>query len=151
MDKINEELRKASDYANLRNGGPDAEIGLGSDASDSLGYADSSGIDEEADYFGEDGGTTVTVKAMDVSGTSPPLAAESASALDSSQYPQDRESSSASGYAALTRQRGVPEKPSLMTGKTKRKKFRYESKAERKITRFKEGARKTTRINARRL
>lgn len=93
--------------------------------------------DREEEYVDEDRFTTVTVEAVDVSrdGISKAVQEED---VEDSEDPEigNRPSTNGVKEAQDGKSRRAKEKPSGV--KKKKKKFRYESKAERKITRHKE-------------
>jgi ribosomal RNA-processing protein 17 len=100
-------------------------------------------IDHEAEYIDEDRYTTVTVEAVDVSKEGLHKVAE---------YEDTRDDNNATDRKIFTdpveAKSGVKRK--VWPKKTRKKKFRYESKAERKVTRGKQNAGNKVKANARR-
>jgi len=123
------------------------EGNLSKDVEEWEGFPEPPAVDYEAEYIDEDKYTTVTVEEVDV--------------LKDGLYKveADEEDQDETGKSPRTENRDVrPAKPkkrvwtqeSPNSPKRKRKKFRYEGKAERKITRFKERSRKNAKARARR-
>ncbi|KAL2002300.1 hypothetical protein VTN02DRAFT_207 [Thermoascus thermophilus] len=111
------------------------------------GFAEPPAVDYEAEYVDEDKYTTVTVEEMDPSREGLYKAEkEDSDTEESSPDEEAAETAPASKKSATkTKAAGKTEKP-----KRKRKKFRYESKEERKLTRMKERLGKKKRAEARR-
>ncbi|KAI9728990.1 MAG: hypothetical protein M1828_000075 [Chrysothrix sp. TS-e1954] len=84
----------------------------------------------EDEYVDEEKYTTVTIKPMDESGSEDENASRSSSEGESHAKEQDQGVSTATKKRVWTKERPAKDKPNK-----KRKKFRYETKAERKVTR----------------
>lgn len=108
-------------------------------------------MDHEAEYVDEDRYTTVTVEAMDLSKDGLHKQEETQADLDSSEERQldgaTRTNDPKQGKRIWTKDK--PEKDARRP-KKKRKKFRYENKAERKLTRIKEKSKNSRQAKARR-
>lgn len=107
-------------------------------------------VDCEEEYVDEDRFTTVTVEAVDVSRDGLcKVAKEDEDSEDPNGSRLDDTASTMKGTSKA--QNGKPgrakERPGIT--RTKKKKFRYETKAERKVTRYKEKLGNKTKANAR--
>jgi ribosomal RNA-processing protein 17 len=115
------------------------------------GLEDPPDVDHEAEYIDEDRYTTVTVEAMDPSRTGLYNAEKEAQdgATGSEAKPEDTADSNGKrqGKRTWTKERPVKEG---QAPKKKRKKFRYENKAERKLSRVKEKLKNSRQAKARR-
>ena len=107
-------------------------------------------IDEEAEYIDEDRHTTVTIEAVDVTKEGIYKVVDEASDEEvvvaegeEKAIQTDRVNIQGQSKRAWTKER--PSDP-----KKKKKKFRYESKAERKVTRYKERSGNRAKAKARR-
>ena len=98
--------------------------------------------DHESEFVDEDRFTTVTVEAVEVSRDG--FQKSNGAAGEGSEGAEDTEESDSKVRSASgTKEPEIkPKKPERKGPKRKKKKFRYESKAERKATRFKETSRK---------
>ncbi|KAL8832460.1 MAG: hypothetical protein Q9170_004871 [Blastenia crenularia] len=108
------------------------------------GLAEPTNIDHEDDYLDEDRHTIVTVEAVDISRDGLRRLEESGSGSEDDQKQPTHNSSKTTNRGPLVNGgaegNGKRSKPfsSSESRPKKKKKFRYESKAERKVTRFKE-------------
>jgi ribosomal RNA-processing protein 17 len=100
-------------------------------------------IDHEAEYIDEDRYTTVTVEAVDVS-------KEGLHRVVKDTDTKEEESSSDPKTPTDTAERKTGASRKIWPKKTRKKKFRYESKAERKATRGKQKAGNKVKADARR-
>lgn len=105
------------------------------------GIQEEPAIDHETEYIDDDRFTTVTVEAVDV--TRDGLHKAIGEAADDEELPSvERSSETPAGQAGPQkggqRLKRVWTKETLKGPKKKKKVFRYESKAERKVTRYKE-------------
>jgi ribosomal RNA-processing protein 17 len=100
-------------------------------------------IDHEAEYIDEGRYTTVTVEAVEVSKEGLHKVAE-----DEHTEVEDDSTDQKIHAAAVESKSGISKK--IWPKKTRKKKFRYESKAERKVTRGKQKAGNKARADARR-
>lgn len=113
-------------------------------------------VDHEAEYIDEDRYTTVTIEAMDLSKEGLHKAekeAEKEVGKDPNHSkegnPEDPEAPPNHGQGKRIWTKEKPDKDG-QASKKKRKKFRYENKAERKVTRFKEKSKNSKLAKARR-
>lgn len=109
-------------------------------------------VDHEAEYIDEDRYTTVTVEAMDL--TKDGLHRAEKEDEDNADNPKEGKPEGAKTAPSQTQgkriwTKGKPEKEG-QASKRKRKKFRYENKTERKMTRFKEKSKNSKQAKARR-
>lgn len=102
-------------------------------------------IDHEAEYIDEDRYTTVTVEAVDVSKEGLRKVVE-----DGDTDVEEVENSSDPKTSADTAGKKTEASRKIWPKKTRKKKFRYESKAERKVTRGKQKAGNKVKADARR-
>lgn len=93
-------------------------------------------VNHEEEYIDEEKYTTVTVEALDVSKEG--IYKASKGEDHSSEPTNVEETESADKKDDPTKKAWTRDKPKSHVAKTKKKKFRYESKAERKVTRLKE-------------
>jgi ribosomal RNA-processing protein 17 len=100
-------------------------------------------IDHEAEYIDEDRFTTVTVEAVDVSKEGLHRVAEDGDTREEDDPRESKIPADSTEVKPGANRKVWPKKP-------KRKKFRYESKAERKITRGKQKAGNKVKADARR-
>ena len=129
-----------------------------SSASEENGQTEWSGIpetpevDHEAEYIDEDRYTTVTVEAMDFSRDGLHKAEEQAERDADSSDGDKPEAVKISPTKRQGKRNWTKEKPEKegRTPKKKRKKFRYENKTERKLTRIKENSKNSRQAKARR-
>ena len=110
-------------------------------------------VDHEEDYIDEDRHTTVTIEAVDVSKDGlHKVAIEKEDDDESDEIKEDGKSSGNAGREGQKARNGkrvwTKERPG--GPKKKKKKFRYESKAERKVTRHKERSGSRAKAKARR-
>jgi ribosomal RNA-processing protein 17 len=109
-------------------------------------------VDHEAEYIDEDRYTTVTVEAMDLSQDS--LRKAEKEAEKDSNNSEDEKPEVAKPLPSQKKGKRIwtKDKPERegQASKKKRKKFRYENKAERKMTRIKEKSRNSRQAQARR-
>jgi ribosomal RNA-processing protein 17 len=109
-------------------------------------------VDHEAEYVDEDRYTTVTVEAMDLSQGGLRKAekeAEKDSHKSEGEMPEIAKPSPSQKKGKRIWTKHKPEREG-QASKKKRKKFRYENKAERKMTRIKEKSRNSRQAQARR-
>jgi ribosomal RNA-processing protein 17 len=109
-------------------------------------------IDHEAEYEDEDRHTTVTIEAVDVTRDGLQKATE-VSASEEEEEPSGEKGTavnSATGEAPTQKVKRIWTKEKPQGPKKKKKKFRYESKVERKATRFKERSANKAKAKARR-
>ncbi|KAH8731463.1 nucleolar protein 12-domain-containing protein [Phaeosphaeriaceae sp. PMI808] len=157
LEKHVEEVNRLVKQAN----GDLGDLGASSDTdsadNDFSGFEDPEPINQEDEYIDEDKYTTVTIESVGISraGFSRPgdgdelddenKAKEAKAAEDAQQKEGKHEiKRDANGKRIWTKERPRTEWP-----KKKKKKFRYESKADRKVTRMKEGAKKRKQKEAR--
>jgi len=103
-------------------------------------------VDREAEYVDEDKFTTVTVEAVDVDRDGLKRVAHSVvedeeqlgDVETDEKLPEDASQGQASRRDADGKRIWTKEAPRFSKHKTKKRQFKYESKAERKITRYKE-------------
>jgi ribosomal RNA-processing protein 17 len=100
-------------------------------------------IDHEAEYIDEDRYTTVTVEAVDISKEGLHRITDENEAEDDEGAAETKPPASAVSNVETNTKKVWPKK-------TKKKKFRYESKAERKVTRGKQKAGNKVKADARR-
>lgn len=100
-------------------------------------------IDHEAEYIDEDRYTTVTVEAVDISKEGLHRITDENEAEDDEGAAKTKPPASAVSNVETNTKKVWPKK-------TKKKKFRYESKAERKVTRGKQKAGNKVKADARR-
>jgi ribosomal RNA-processing protein 17 len=100
-------------------------------------------IDHEAEYIDEDRYTTVTVEAVDVSKEGLHRVAEDGDTREEGDPREPKIPADSTEVKTGANRKVWPKKP-------KRKKFRYESKAERKITRGRQKAGNKVKADARR-
>lgn len=129
----------------------EASAGEDDDEQEWSGLPEPPEIDHEAEYIDEDRYTTVTVEAMDLSKDGLHEKEEAQANLDSSEEKQPDGTKRTNGQKQGKRiwTKDKPEKDSRAP-KRKRKKFRYENKAERKLTRLKEKSKNSRQAKARR-
>lgn len=137
----------------------DGEVGASSSEDDEVkeeawhGIAEPVDIDHEAEYEDEDRHTTVTIETVDITRDGfQKVADANTSGGDEDDEPQ------AEGTQAITgtTNKGKPVKGKRIWTKErpegpkkKKKKFRYESKAERKLTRYKERSKNKAQAKSR--
>lgn len=112
-------------------------------------------VDLEAEYIDEDRYTTVTVEALDVSKEGLYKATkdeEQSGSMPEQEEEGKTQNTERNNTRADGKRRWMKEKPKdkVDRPKTKRKKFRYESKAERRVTRIKESSKNSKQAKARR-
>ncbi|KAI9833452.1 MAG: hypothetical protein M1819_003610 [Sarea resinae] len=131
VETVNAMLRKAN--------GEDEESDKGSSENEEWGgFEEPPPVDHEAEYIDEDRYTTVTVEEMDLSKEGlhqDERKAEEAGDEDGKTKVADGSSKAENTTKKRIWSKDRPDKP-----KKKKKKFRYESKADRKVTRRKERA-----------
>ena len=126
------------------------------EAADSwCGLSEPAKVDHEAEYVDEDHYTSVTVEAMDASkaGLYQARHKEDGAEVEPELTMVEAESDVATTTAMRDSKRAwTKDRPmdKAKTVKTKRKKFRYESKAERKFTRVREKMKNSRQAKARR-
>lgn len=111
------------------------------------GFEEPVEINREEEYIDEDKYTTITVETVDISKSGFSKPEEAGSEEDSE---GGREAAVGSKLQASNKQVWTKEKPSKDRPKKKKKKFRYESKADRKVTRLKERSKNREQAKARR-
>jgi ribosomal RNA-processing protein 17 len=99
-------------------------------------------IDHEAEYIDEDRYTTVTVEAVDVTKEGLQRVADEDDSNDEEAEEQRKQKAAEVDAGSSTKK--------VWPKKEKKKQFRYESKAERKVTRGKQKASNKSKANARR-
>lgn len=129
-----------------------SSVGEGDDQHEWIGLTEPPEVDHEAEYIDEDRYTTVTVEAMDLSRDGLREAEKQAnqdadSPIDKKQKGANLPSTQRQGKRIWRKE--LPEKEGRAP-KKKRKKFRYENKAERRFTRMKERSKNSTQAKARR-
>lgn len=137
---------------------PEAVDGDGSDddgdtAEEWNGAEEVPPIDHEAEYIDEDKYTTVTVEAMDLSKEGLHKVEQEGRKQEEEVVPEVEEKDAEPRDATEPKKRTwTKEKPKDRADKPKqkKKKFRYETKSERKFTRMKQGARNSREAKARR-
>lgn len=109
-------------------------------------------IDQEAEYIDEDRYTTVTIETMDLSRDGLEKVGKEARVGSESLAEEKPESVKAAPAQIQGKRIWTRQKPDRegQTAKKKRKKFRYENKAERKMTRSKEKSKNSKQAQARR-
>ena len=98
-------------------------------------------VDHEAEYIDEDKYTTVTVEAMDVSKEGLFKAEQDQNDTDDPQDPSLSEQVEATDTKKRTWTKEKPKDKDKAKARKKKRNFRYESKAERRVTRVKEKSR----------
>ncbi|KAI9875444.1 MAG: hypothetical protein M1830_008469 [Pleopsidium flavum] len=117
------------------------------------GVAELPEVDHEAEYIDEDRYTTVTVEAMDLSREGLHRAIEEEERVtdvlgdENRSHKTNGSAKEASDKARKSKRIWTKENPEGL--KKKKKKFRYESKAERKVTRYKERSGNKAKARAR--
>ncbi|OCL13339.1 hypothetical protein AOQ84DRAFT_283363 [Glonium stellatum] len=112
-----------------------------------IGFEEPAEINREEEYIDEDKYTTVTVETVDISKSGFVKLEQSGSDEDS----KGREETAVGSKSQTSNKRiWTKEKPSKDRPKKKKKKFRYESKADRKVTRLKERSKNRDQAKARR-
>jgi ribosomal RNA-processing protein 17 len=138
--------------------------GLGNDSSSSddgsedefTGFQEPEPINQEDEYIDEDKYTTVTIESVAISrdGFSRPGEDDNEPAHKADDDGAVKETEEGKGKPEIRRDENgkriwTKERPKTEWPKKKKKKFRYESKADRKVTRYKEGAKKRKQKEAR--
>lgn len=123
-------------------------------AEEFTGFQESEPINQEDEYIDEDKYTTVTIESVDISraGFSVP-GKDADEAMDTGKAERE-EAEKKDGEGGIKRDANgkriwTKERPKTEWPKKKKIKFRYESKADRKATRFKQGAKKRKQREAR--
>jgi ribosomal RNA-processing protein 17 len=125
------------------------------DAEDSTGFQEPEPINQEDEYIEEDKYTTVTIESVDISRAGfSVLGKNEDDATDIAGKAKGTEEQGKEGEGGIKRDANgkriwTKERPKTEWPKKKKIKFRYESKADRKTTRFKQGARKRKQREAR--
>lgn len=157
METVNTLLRKAAEGSSDE----ETDAGLGEQDEDAKEATDVVTVGKDLDtareeeYIDEDKYTTVTVEPMNLSGSEDDAASD-----DDAAAPEDAEDKSkTTATSKKTRQSNIgkdgkriwtKEKPDTGKAKKKRKKFRYESKIERKLNRTKLAVKNSAAAKARR-
>jgi ribosomal RNA-processing protein 17 len=145
VEEVNRLVRQAN--GEVENLNPDlaAESNSDSDASDDefTGFTDPAPINEQDEYIDEDKYTTVTIETVGISrsGMSRPGEDE---AEEKARQDEARAKEAEAKKRVWTKERPKTDRP-----KKKKIKFRYETKAERKLERAKQGAKKKKQAAAR--
>jgi ribosomal RNA-processing protein 17 len=123
------------------------------------GFQEPEPINQEDEYIDEDKYTTVTIESVGISrdGFSRPGDDDELAAAAAAHKADDdavKETEEGKGKPEIRRDANgkriwTKERPKTEWPKKKKKKFRYESKADRKVTRYKEGAKKRKQKEAR--
>lgn len=149
VETVNAMLREADGAV------PEVEDGQnGSEMEEWHGVSEPSGVDHEAEYIDEDQYTTVTVEAINVSKEGIHRVMDAEEMDDAAQRAEDKQVSTNGGATEggnkvqNGKRRWTKENPDGHI-KKKKKKFRYESKAERKVTRYKERSGNKSKARAR--
>ena len=148
VQEVNTLLRKVNgELSEEGEGGEDEAADEEGEDEEWTGFEEPVEINREEEYIDEDKYTTVTVETVDISksGFSKP---EAGSGEDSE---GGREVAVGSKLQASDKRVWTKEKPSKDRPKKKKKKFRYESKADRKVTRLKERSKNREQAKARRI
>ncbi|KAF2033807.1 hypothetical protein EK21DRAFT_57595 [Setomelanomma holmii] len=128
------------------------------DASDEEfeGFEEPEPINQEDEYIDEDKYTTVTIESVGISRSGFHLPGDEDDATEPAKVDEkpEGEEKGKDGKPVIRRDANgkriwTKEKPKMEWPKKKKKKFRYETKAERKVTRYKEGAKKRKQKEAR--
>jgi ribosomal RNA-processing protein 17 len=131
--RIFEETRKRmADMNSSTESGPEGDSG---EEEEWVGFEEPAPVDYEAEYIDEDKYTTVTVEDMDPSKEAL-YKAETGGSDDESRDPDEKKAEAVPGSGPTSAQGKRPQNADK--AKKKRKKFRYESKAERVVTQRKE-------------
>lgn len=147
VEEVNRLVKQANgDIAGL----DDAESGSEDDEEEEfVGFQDPEPINQEDEYIDEDKYTTVTIESVNISrdGFSKPGEDEGETVTKKIENKEDGEVVGKDGKKEVQRDENgkriwTKERPRTEWPKKKKKKFRYESKADRKVTRYKEGAKK---------
>lgn len=139
MAEVNSLLRRDIDPDSDASSTVGGEVGTEGNQEEWEGIGEDAAVDRETEYLDEDLQTTVTVEAVEVSRDGLHKTHEDGSDEEDDEAMTKRFSNNkaARGDGSSNGQRTVSRtKPS--GPKKKKKKFRYESKAERKITKYKE-------------
>lgn len=140
---INDILRKARGEEDGQGGSDDAEGGSEEDVFNGFDDAQTGEIDREDEYIDEDKYTTVTIESIGISKEG----FEKAGAGDEEADGNVKENGE--GEQTKTKRVWTKERPKTNRPKKKKTKFRYESKADRKMTRMTQGAKKRAQASAR--
>ena len=130
------------------------EVQSGSDTEGWNGVTEPEAVDHEAEYIDEDRYTTVTVEAINVSKEGIHKVMDAEETDDPDPRGEDKQIVTDGGAAEEGnkvqngKRRWTMENPDGHV-KKKKKKFRYESKAERKVTRYKERSGNKSKARAR--
>lgn len=149
VETVNAMLREANDTV------PGFEDGQsGSDVEEWTGLSELPDIDHEAEYVDEDRYTTVTVEAVNISKEGIHKVVETKQ-MDGTAQRDDNKHAVTNGAgregddkAQKGKRRWTKDNPDGHV-KKKKKKFRYESKADRKVTRYKERSGNKSKARAR--
>ncbi|KAH3954743.1 hypothetical protein HBI56_039150 [Parastagonospora nodorum] len=155
LEKHVEEVNRLVKQANGEiTGLTDAESGSEDEDDDDdeeefTGFQDPEPINQEDEYIDEDKYTTVTIESVNISrdGFSKPGEDDDDAVTKKVDAKEDGEVVGKDGKKEIQRDENgkriwTKERPRTEWPKKKKKKFRYESKADRKVTRYKEGAKK---------
>lgn len=141
---MNALLKKAND------GGISSDVeDVGNKAQNWDGIAEPAPIDEEAEYVDEDRHTTVTIEAVDVTRDGLQKVIEEDTESDEDDPESGKEATQNMDGKSEVKTKRVWTKERPGGPKKKKKKFRYESKAERKVTRHKERSGNKAKAKAR--
>ncbi|KAF2657291.1 hypothetical protein K491DRAFT_756891 [Lophiostoma macrostomum CBS 122681] len=106
-------------------------------------------VNQEDEYIDEDKYTTVTIESVGISRDGFEKAGVDEDSDGDGEGEGDKENGGEGGIAGGKKRVWTKEKPKTDRPKKRKKKFRYESKAERKATRMKQGAKNRAQAQAR--
>jgi len=148
VQEVNTLLKKANgELSEEGEGEEDEEADEEREDEEWAGFEEPVEINWEEEYIDEDKYTTVTVETVDISKSGFSKPEEAGSEEDSE---GGREAAVESKLQASNKRVWTKEKPSKDRPKKKMKKFRYESKADRKVTRLKERSKNREQAKVRR-
>jgi ribosomal RNA-processing protein 17 len=158
VEEVNRLVKQANgDIAGLTDNDSDSD----DDEEEFTGFQEPEPINQEDEYIDEDKYTTVTIESVNISrdGFSKPGEdevdhADAAKKTDEAKKDEEGEVVGKDGKREIQRDENgkriwTKERPRTEWPKKKKKKFRYENKADRKVTRYKEGAKKRKQKAAR--
>jgi len=147
VEEVNRLVKQANGDIVGLDGGESSEDDDGEE--EFVGFQDPEPIDQEDEYVDEDKYTTVTIESVNISrdGFSKPGGDEEDAVARKAEEKEEGEGVGKDGKKDVQRDENgkriwTKERPRTEWPKKKKKKFRYESKADRKVTRYKEGAKK---------
>ncbi|KAF2176674.1 hypothetical protein K469DRAFT_722063, partial [Zopfia rhizophila CBS 207.26] len=142
VTEVNTLLKKAN--GEVSEGGEMTENGDEEDEWEGFKEPGPEDINRKEEYINEDKYTTVTIEKVGISKEGFSKAGE-----DSTEESDDDKENNTEAVHGSKKRVWTKEKPRSGQPKKKKKKFRYETKAERKVTRLKQSAKNRAQANAR--